>query len=118
MNAIEPRGLTRKYGDLTAVDRLDLTVGEGELFALLVVKELTMFVLGSLTVKRKGTVHSAKWYGKLCTVVLESALIVLVLFPNLPERAVAALLWVCAAVMLFSLLMYTIFWIGEIKRGT
>ena len=35
MNAIETRALTRRFGDLTAVDSLDLTIPEGELFALL-----------------------------------------------------------------------------------
>ena len=35
MNAIETRGLTKVYGDRTAVDHLDLTVAQGELFALL-----------------------------------------------------------------------------------
>ena len=35
MNAIETKGLTKKYKDVTAVDSLDLTVGQGELFALL-----------------------------------------------------------------------------------
>jgi ABC-2 type transport system ATP-binding protein len=31
---IEIRGLTRRFGDLTAVDHLDLTVGAGEIFGL------------------------------------------------------------------------------------
>ncbi len=35
MNAIETRGLSKRYGDLTAVKGLDLTIREGELFALL-----------------------------------------------------------------------------------
>ncbi len=35
MNAIETHALTRRFGDLTAVDALDLAVGQGELFALL-----------------------------------------------------------------------------------
>lgn len=35
MNAIEARGLTKRYKTKTAVDGLDLTVAEGELFALL-----------------------------------------------------------------------------------
>lgn len=34
MPAIETRGLTRKFADLTAVDRLDLAVEEGEIFGL------------------------------------------------------------------------------------
>lgn len=35
MNAIEIKKLTKKYKDKTAVNGIDLTVGEGELFALL-----------------------------------------------------------------------------------
>ena len=35
MNAIETQSLTRRFGDLTAVDALNLAVPEGELFALL-----------------------------------------------------------------------------------
>lgn len=35
MNAIETRALTRRFGEVTAVNALDLTVPEGELFALL-----------------------------------------------------------------------------------
>lgn len=35
MNAIETTSLTRRFGDITAVNALDLTIPEGELFALL-----------------------------------------------------------------------------------
>ena len=35
MGAIEVRGLTKRYGDVVAVDGLDLSVGSGELFGLL-----------------------------------------------------------------------------------
>ena len=35
MNAIKTRGLTKRYGEKTDVDGLDLTVEQGELFALL-----------------------------------------------------------------------------------
>ena len=35
MNAIETHALTRRFGDVTAVDGLDLAVSQGELFALL-----------------------------------------------------------------------------------
>lgn len=35
MNAIETKGLTKRYGDTAAVKSLDLTVRQGELFALL-----------------------------------------------------------------------------------
>jgi ABC-2 type transport system ATP-binding protein len=35
MNILETHGLTRRFGDLTAVDRLELTVSAGEVFGLL-----------------------------------------------------------------------------------
>lgn len=84
-------------------------------FGLLVLKELTMFVLGSIAIKRRGRVHSAKWFGKLCTVVLEVCMLALIVFPALPETAVLTLLCLCATAMMFSLVMYTIFWIGVIR---
>src|SRR4051812_44804391 len=34
-HAIRAKGLTKKYGDFTAVDKLDLTVEQGEIFGLL-----------------------------------------------------------------------------------
>lgn len=85
------------------------------LFVLLAVKELAMFALGSAAVRRRGAVQSAKWYGKLCTVVLEGIMLVLILFPNFSEDTVRVLGALCAAVMLFSLTMYSIFWVGLIR---
>lgn len=53
MNAIEIQGLTKRYGAITAVDSLDLTVRQGELFALLGVngagKTTTIKMLSCLT---------------------------------------------------------------------
>ena len=86
------------------------------LFVLLAVKELAMFAMGSAAVRRRGAVQSAKWYGKLCTVVLEGIMLVLILFPELPENTVRVLGAVCAAAMVFSLTMYSIFWIGLIRK--
>ena len=53
MNAIEIQSLTKRYGPITAVDGLDLTVRQGELFALLGVngagKTTTIKMLSCLT---------------------------------------------------------------------
>lgn len=58
MNAIETRGLTKRYGPMTAVDNLNLTVHEGELFALLGVngagKTTTIKMLCGLSVPTSG----------------------------------------------------------------
>lgn len=58
MNAIETHGLTKRFGEKTAVDRLDLTVHEGELFALLGVngagKTTTIKMLSTLLLPTSG----------------------------------------------------------------
>ena len=81
---------------------------------LLAVKELTMLTLGSIAVKRRDEVHSAKWFGKLCTVILETSTIVLMLFPTIPEWTVQSMMSLCSAAMIFSLVMYTIFFLRQI----
>ena len=58
MNAIEILGLTKEYGGRKVVDRLELTVPAGELFALLGVngagKSTTIKMLSCLTVPTEG----------------------------------------------------------------
>ena len=84
-------------------------------FALLAVKELTMFFLGAAAIRHRGAVHSAQWYGKACTVILETAMAVLILFTDLPETVVTVLLCLCCAAMIFSLIMYVIYLRGLIR---
>lgn len=59
MNAIETKALTKVYGQKTALDHLDLTVGDGELFALLGVngagKTTTIKLLSCLMAPTSGT---------------------------------------------------------------
>ncbi len=59
MNAIETKNLTKRFGAVTAVDALDLTVREGELFALLGVngagKTTTIKMLSGLLEPTDGT---------------------------------------------------------------
>ena len=58
MNAIEIKGLTKRYRDVVAVDNLSLTVGQGELFSLLGVngagKTTTVKMLSCLTAPTDG----------------------------------------------------------------
>ncbi|MGN0979074.1 MAG: ABC transporter ATP-binding protein [Candidatus Avoscillospira sp.] len=69
MNAIEIQGLRKCYGSLTAVDDLNLTIGQGEFFALLGVngagKTTTIKMLSCLTLPTAG---DAKLLGRsICT---------------------------------------------------
>jgi len=60
-NVVETRDLTKKYGDFTAVDRLDLTIKEGEVFGLLgpngAGKTTTLLMLLGLTEPTSGWVR-------------------------------------------------------------
>ena len=86
-------------------------------FALLAIKDLTMSFLGAAAIRHRGAVHSAQWYGKLCTVVLETCMAVLILFPRIPENVVIILLALCSAVILLSMIMYVIYLCGLIRAG-
>ncbi len=83
-------------------------------FALLAVKDIVMSFLGAAAIRHRGTVHSAQWYGKLCTVVLETVMAAMILFPQIPEKIVLILLGVCCAAILLSLIMYVIYLRGLI----
>lgn len=59
VNAVETSGLTKRYGDLLAVDGLDLTINEGEIFGLLgpngAGKTTTLSMLATLLKPTSGT---------------------------------------------------------------
>lgn len=65
MEAIETRNLTKKYGGITAVDGLNLTVHKGELFSLQGVngagKSTTIRMLSCLTVPTGGDALLGGW---------------------------------------------------------
>lgn len=65
MNAIKTRRLTKRYGEKTAVDGLDLTVEQGELFALLGVngagKTTTIKMLSTLLEPTSGEAELLGW---------------------------------------------------------
>ena len=88
MDAIRTIDLTKKYKDLTAVDRLNLTVKSGELFSLLGVngagKTTTIKMLSCLT---KPTSGDAVLLGK--SVVTESTAVKEIIAVSPQETAVA-----------------------------
>lgn len=86
------------------------------LFIILAVKELATLGLGALVFKRHDSVNSAKWYGKMCTAVFETTLMLLMVFPEAKEDIVHVAIAVCAAVMIFAFVMYVNFYCS-ILRG-
>lgn len=76
------------------------------IFALLAVKEITMLSLGCVVLKKTGRVHSARWYGKVCTAVLYASMGLLILLPTPAPALVQSITGLCAAVLLMSLILY------------
>lgn len=86
------------------------------LVALLVVKEVFQFVYGLIVLKKTNVMNSAKWFGKVNTVVLYAAMILLFLHPNIPETFAIVILIVCALTMLCSMCLYGQFFHRFIKH--
>ncbi len=82
---------------------------------LFLAKEGAMLYMGYLSMHYAGSVNSAKWYGKACTVVLELSIAALILLPNLPQKVVDVLLLACMAAMLISLTLYTHFYLTVLR---
>lgn len=87
------------------------------LFGLFAAKEITMLVVGSVVLKKTNTINSAKWYGKMGTVVLELALVLLILVPQMPLAWVKLITLVCCAVMVFVLVMYQLFYLRLLREA-
>lgn len=80
------------------------------LMILFVAKELLMGIVGYITLKKKNTVNSAQWFGKVNTFVLYAVMVVFFLFPGIPESAANALIVLCGATNLLALIKYLLFY--------
>lgn len=87
------------------------------LLALFAVKECLMLLWGYWTLKRTDTINSAKWYGKLSTAMLFAAMMILILFVDIPEAGANALILLCGGVMLLSLVLYGRFYHGILDQA-
>ena len=76
------------------------------LFALFVVKEGFMLIMGVFHLRQGKMPSGALMSGKICTAVLFVGMIVLVLFPGMGQGPLLALTGICAVFMLISLGMY------------
>lgn len=87
------------------------------LLSLFAVKECLMLLWGYWTLKRTDTINSAKWYGKLSTVVLYAVMMILILFVDIPEESANALMLLCGGMMLLSLVLYGRFYHGILEQA-
>ena len=90
-------------------------------FALLCVKETLQTFFGYAAIRATGEVLGARWYGKVSTGVFYGVMILLMLFPELPETWAYILIGLCAAALAMALVLYVRYYcrmICLLKPGT
>lgn len=87
------------------------------LLALCVVRETTMLILGLITMKRTNGVFSAKWYGKLSTVMLYATGLALLVFPKMPAWLSTLLVVLCMFCVFLALVLYVRFNLSLWRRA-
>ncbi len=86
------------------------------LVVVFALKEYIMITLGYIAMKRKDSVNSAKWYGKLNTVIIYSTIVLIIMFPGIPVSVVNLLSLTCIAMIVASFVMYARFYQRILKK--
>ena len=76
------------------------------LMVIFLIKEGFMLFMGCSLLKQGKMLRGALFTGKLCTAVLFISMIVLVVFSDLPQKAVIGIVCTCTVFMLVSLISY------------
>ncbi len=79
---------------------------------IFIIKESFMLLFGYITLEVTDKINSARWYGKVNTVVLYSVMTALIFFPDIKPDVASFLIGFCVAVMLVALILYISFYIG------
>lgn len=80
------------------------------LLGLLLAREVLLAVWGVIALRRTDTINCSKWHGKLCTGVIYVVMSVLILFPQIPDAAAAAMVLACAALVVLTGTLYSCFY--------
>ena len=79
--------------------------------------ELTKLALGAVVMKKHDEVNSAKWYGKLNTVVIYGVMILLIMFPNMDVAWANTLIVGCGIVMIVAHILYAQFYYFILRKS-
>ncbi len=80
------------------------------LVGMFVIKEIVMLIMGMVAIKKLDSVNSAKWYGKANTVILYAAMVLFMIFPEMDNVFLSAIVIVCAVSLILSLGLYIRFY--------
>ena len=75
-------------------------------------REAAMLAMGYAAIKKKDTINSSQWFGKLTTAMMYAVTSLLILLPNIPLWCANAMIVFCSVTMLVSFVMYALFYKG------
>ena len=81
---------------------------------IMVVKELSAFILRFILFKQTEQVRSARWHGKVNTALLVAMMVLHILWLEIPAIVSNVAILVCTASMIFSCTLYTIEVVGAL----
>lgn len=70
------------------------------------IKEFVSLALSGYLFKKGKNIEGAKWYGKLCTVVLYAVMLAFIIIPSIPPQVCGIMIGVSATFMVIAFAMY------------
>ena len=86
-------------------------------FLLMIFKELFSAISAFVAIKLTGEVHGADWHGKVTTLSLYGMMALHILWPGIPRVLSNILVGICVALMILSLVLYSLRNIGMAKKA-
>jgi cardiolipin synthase len=83
---------------------------------LFLIKESYMGIVGLKTIHDTGRNEGAMWYGKVSTAVFYTVVIVLSVFPGIPQQVGECMLLVSGAFMLLAFILYASRYAEQLKN--
>ncbi|MBR5060266.1 MAG: CDP-alcohol phosphatidyltransferase family protein [Clostridia bacterium] len=80
------------------------------LLVLFLVREIAMVFTGTLLIKKTDKFSSSKWFGKVNTVIVETVVMVLLVFVKIPKNVADILICVCMFSVVASMILYLIYY--------
>ena len=88
---------------------------------LLFIKEMIMGLMGLVLLNRGGKIFGARWYGKVCTGIVDCSMVFLFFTPilfdgNVPYALCDYLIYLCMIVLIVTSVLYTRYFYERIKE--
>jgi len=76
------------------------------LILIYALKEIVSLALSGYLFKKGKNIDGARWYGKVCTVILYIVMLTFLIIPKIPPQVYGIMIGVCAAFMVLAFAMY------------